>query len=282
MLDIAIIGAGPAGLSAGLNAKVRNKDVQIFGNYPKNTWLYKAENVNNHLGFENATGKEVLEGFISHVESVGVKINYGRVLQIMPLGTHFMINFENEIIEAKTVILATGIDKKSTIKGETEYIGKGLSYCATCDGMLYKGKDVLLYGETEEGEEDANFLSEICNNVIYIHSYDEVKNVNSKVKTIKGKPSEILGEEKVEGIVVNEQTFNVEGLFFIKENTPTDSLIANLEKDKTVIKTNKVCETNIEGVFACGDCTGWPYQVSKSVGEGLVAAQQAVKFLDKK
>ncbi len=282
MLDIAVIGAGPSGLSAAINAKVRNKNVEIFGNKPTNTWLYKAENLNNHLGFENVTGKSMLQSFIDHVKSMDIKINYGRVLQILPMGEHFMINFENNIVEAKVIILCTGIEKKSGIKNESDFVGKGLSYCATCDGMLYKGKDVLVYGENEEGEEDANFLSEICNSVTYLHKYDEIKHLNSNIKAMKGKPTSILGNDVATGIVFNDEELSFDGLFFIRENTPTDSLIQGLEKDKSIIITNKLMETNIKGVFASGDCTGWPYQVSKAVGEGLVSAQQAVKYLDSK
>lgn len=282
MLDIAIIGAGPAGLSAAINGKARNKDVEIFGNNPKNTWLYKTENINNHLGYENVTGKSMLESFIEHAKSMEIKINYGRILQILPMGDYFMINFDNNIIEAKTVILCTGVEKKSNIKGESDFVGRGLSYCATCDGMLYRGKDVVLYAETEEGEEDANFLSEICKSVTYIHSYENLKHLNGNIKILKGKPSEVLGEEFVSGLVLNDEEIKGEGLFFIRENTPTDSLIQNLEKDKNTIITNKLMETNLPGVFAAGDCTGWPFQVSKAVGEGLISAQQAVRFIDKK
>ncbi len=282
MLDVAVIGAGPAGLSAGINAKVRNKNVEIFGNKPTNTWLYKAENLNNHLGFENVTGKSMLEVFISHVKSMDIKINYGRVIQVLPIGEHFMINFENNIVESKSVILCTGIEKKSGIKNESDYVGKGLSYCATCDGMLYKGKNVVVYAETEEGEEEANFLSEICESVTYIYKYDEIKNLNSNIKTLKGKPSSVYGDELARGLVFEDKEMDFEGLFFIRENTPTDSLIQGLEKDKSIIKTNKLMETNLKGVFAGGDCTGWPYQVSKAVGEGLVCAQQAAKYLDSK
>ncbi len=282
MLDIAVIGAGPAGLSAAINAKVRNKNVEVFGNKPNNTWLYRAENLNNHLGFQNVTGKNMLESFISHVESMDIKINYGRVIQILPMGEYFMINFENNIIQAKAVILCTGIEKKSGIKNESEFVGKGLSYCATCDGMLYKGKNVVVYAETEEGEEEANFLSEICETVTYVYNYDKIENLNSNIKTIKGKPSAVFGDELAEGIVLEGEEMPFEGLFFIRENTPTDSLIQGLDKEKSIIKTNKLMETNLKGVFASGDCTGWPYQVSKAVGEGLVSAQQAVKYLDKK
>ncbi len=280
MLDIAIIGAGPAGMSAGINAKVRNKKVEIFGVNPKNTWLYKAENINNHLGYRNVVGKEMIESFVLHVESEGIKINYGKVMQIMSMGDHFMINFENNIISAKKIILATGIEKKTTTSNEENYVGKAFSYCATCDGMLYKDKSVVVYGDSEEGEEDLKFLSEICKEVIYIYNYNSDKDFGDNVTVVKGKPTEVIGDNKAEGVIVDGKEYRGDGVFFINENTPTSTLIDGLEIENSTIVTDKTFKTNIDGIYAAGDCTGWPFQVSKAVGEGLVAVQHIVRELD--
>lgn len=280
MLDMAIIGTGPAGLSAAINAKARNKEVAVFGRNPNTSWLYRAEEINNHLGMINAKGQDMVESFLKHAESLDIPVNYGRVQQIMPFGDFYMINFDNDIIQARTIVIATGMTKVSSVKNETEYLGKGLSYCATCDGMLYRGKDVVVVGEIEEGEEDANFLSEICKSVTYVHTYDNVGHVNDNVKLIKGKLKEIHGEELVTSVVVDDKTIECEGLFYIKASIPMGTLITGLEVEDGAIKVNRLCETNIKGIYAAGDCTGWPYQVSKSVGEGLVAAQQGVKYLN--
>ncbi len=286
MIDVAIIGAGPAGLSAAINVKARNKTVEVFGRAPETSLLYKAENINNHLGYENVTGEEMISSFVNHANSLDVKINKGRVMSIQPFGDIFMINQENNIFQAKTVVIATGISKKSSIKNEDDFVGKGLSYCATCDGMFYRGKDVVLYGEIEEAEEDANFLAEICNSVTFVHSYDVEGDIHENVKLIKGKVKEVLGEENVSEVILNDgTTISAHGLFVIKSSISSANLIDGIELENNMIKVNKNMETNIPGLYACGDCTGGLYQVSKAIGEGLIAAQNAVKYinvLDKK
>ncbi len=283
MIDVAIIGSGPAGLSAGINVKARNKTVEVFGRAPETTLLYKAENINNHLGYENVTGKEMIDSFVKHANSLDIKINNGRVLNIQPFGDTFMINQENNIFEAKTIIIATGIPKKSSIKNEDDFLGKGLSYCATCDGMFYRGKDVVLYGEIEEAEEDANFLSEICKSVTFVHSYDGVGQVNDNVKLVKGKIKEVNGDDFVSEVTLNDGTkIDCQGLFVIKASLSVSSLVDGIELENNMIKVNRNMETNIAGLFACGDCTGGLYQVSKATGEGLVAGLNAVKYIDNK
>ncbi len=280
MIEIAIIGAGPAGLSAGVSARARNKEVTIFGRRPETSLLYKAENINNYLGFENVTGEEMIDSFYNHAVNTGVKFETGRVINIQPFGDTFMLNVDNNIYEAKSVIIATGITKKSTIKNEDNYLGKGLSYCATCDGMFYRGKDVVIYGEIEEAEEDANFLSEICKSVTLVHSYNNLKHVNENVTCIKGKITEVKGDDKVEYVTINNgNTIDAEGLFIIKSSIKSDDLLDGLEMNGTSIKVDSLMHTNIDGVYACGDCIGTPYQVSKAVGDGLVAAWEAVKYI---
>lgn len=279
MLDIAVIGGGPAGLSAAINATMRNKSVTVFGRKKETSWLYTAKNVNNHLGMPNMSGQQMVEQFYSHAKSLNVEFKEGRVLQILPMGQYLGLNFENDFIEARTVILATGITKGNHIKNEDEYTGKGVSYCATCDGMLYRGKDVVVVGEIEEGEEDANFLSEICKSVTYISNYKNINHLNPSIKLIYGKPQEVIGTAFVEGIKINEETIKCNAIFFIKQSTPLNTLVNGLNIEKNSIVVNRLMETNIEKIYAVGDCTGWPFQISKAIGEGLVAAQAATKYL---
>ncbi|MFV0519635.1 MAG: NAD(P)/FAD-dependent oxidoreductase [Lachnospirales bacterium] len=281
MVDVAVIGAGPAGLSVAINVIARNKTVEIFGRSPETSLLYKAENINNHLGFPNMTGKDMIDNFVKHTENLNIKINKGRVISIQPFGDMFMINQDNNIYEAKSVIIATGITKKSTIKNESDFIGKGLSYCATCDGMFYRNKDVVIYGEIPEAEEDANFLAEICSSVTFVHSYDDVKEVDERVKLIKGKVNEVFGEEMISKVVLNDnQEIECSGLFVIKGSINASNLIDGIELENNMIKVNSNMETNIKGLYACGDCVGGLYQVSKAIGEGLIAGQMAVKYVN--
>ena len=264
MLDIAIIGAGPAGLSAAINAYARGRSAVVFGRGRSTSFIYKAERIDNVLGLPGLSGSEMIDKFYSHAESLGVEIKEGRVMQIMPMGDHFAINFENEIESAKAIILATGIVKGDTIEGEEEFLGKGVSYCATCDGMLYRGKNVAIVGDSHEAEADAEFLSKIA----------------AKVHVVKSKPIRVMGGDFVSGLETKEGHIACDGVFFDKETLPFDSLLAGLElTDNGTVLVDRLQQTSIPGVFAAGDCTGWPYQLPKAVGEGLVAAQQADRYI---
>lgn len=279
MLDIAIIGAGPAGLSAAINGVIRNKKVIVFGRDPKSSYLYKAEKVDNYLGLPNVSGPEMMNKFLKHAQDLGVEFHEGRVLEVYPMGDYYTLNAENEFFEAKTVIIATGIPKAKYIPGEKELLGKGVSYCGTCDGPLYRGKTTIVIGEIEEAEEDVNFLQEICDKVYFLPTYKEVKHVHSDVEIINGKPKEIFGDPFVSGIKIDDRELTVDGVFLIKETIPVTELIKGLEIEDKTIKVNRRLETNFPGVFAAGDCTGKPFQVTKAVGEGAVAALEAVSYL---
>lgn len=279
MLDIAIIGAGPAGLSAAINGVIRNKKVKVFGRNPNTSYLYKAEKVDNYLGMHAITGPEMIEQYVKHAKDMGVEIVEGRVLEIFSMGDHYVLNVENEFIEAKTVIIANGLGKAKTMPGEKEFLGKGVSYCATCDAPLYRGKTVVLIGETEEAEEDANYLQEICEKTYYIPLYKEIRHVNEGVEIIRSKPKKIMGEKLVTGLALTDGDIEADGVFIAKETIPSTQLLSGLETENNAIKVNRNMETNFPGVYAAGDCTGRPYQVSKAVGEGVVAALQASSYL---
>jgi len=281
MYNIAIIGAGPAGLSAAVNAAARNKSAVVIGRAPETSALWKAERVANHLGANGQTGAVLMDSYLTHAKALGVEIREGRVLQAMPMGTHFALNLGNELLEAQAVILATGVQKGKKLPGEEEYLGRGVSYCATCDGMLYRGKAVVIAGETVEADEDANFLAEICPDVTYLPLYGAPGHLRDNIKVAAGKPSAVLGESIVTGLQLDNNTvIPCGGVFFIKAAAPLDSIVYGLQTENGAVTVNRLMETNVAGVYACGDCTGWPYQLSKAIGEGLVAAQAAARFID--
>ena len=277
MIDVAVIGAGPAGLSAAINVLQRNKTVEILGRSPKTSLLFAAENVDNYLGMQNVTGEELINSFYNHAIEKGAKIRECKVSQIMPFGEGFMINIGDDIIQAKTIILALGISRGKTIENEENMIGKGVSYCATCDGMLYKNKTVVVIGDSYEAESDDNFLSELCSKVYYLPLYKEEINVNDSVEIIRGKAEKVLGNDVVSGIMIDGKEINCDGIFFIKQSIPLKSLINGLEIKNGSVVVDRDMQTNIKGIFAAGDCTGKPYQISKAVGEGLIAGQNAVR-----
>lgn len=282
MIDVAIIGSGPAALSAAVNCVQRNKTVKVFGRSLDSSLLFAAEKVDNYLGMPHKSGEDMLNEFFRHAVKKGVDIEECRITQVLSMGEHFMINANNNFIEAKSVIIATGLSKSKSIQGEAELLGKGVSYCATCDGMLYRNKKVIVVGESSEGEEDANFLSEICSHVTYIPKYEEVIHLKEGIEVRKGQIERVEGTENVKGLVVDGEVLDCDGLFFIKETIPPDNLIFGLELDKNSIKVDRSMRTNLKHVYAAGDCTGSPYQIAKAVGEGLTAAWSAVSDLDKK
>lgn len=281
MLDIAIIGAGPAGLSAAINGVIRNKKVIVFGRNPKSSYLYKAEKVDNYLGMPDVSGPGMVDQFISHAQKLGVEFHEGRILEVYPMGDYYTLNVENEFFEARTIIIATGIPKAKYIPGEKELLGKGVSYCGTCDGPLYRGKTTMVVGEIEEAEEDVNFLQEICDKVYFLPTYKKTKHIHPNVEVLQGKPKEILGEPFVSSVRIDDREIEVDGVFLIKETIPVTQLIKGLEMEDRTIRVNRKLETNFPGVFAAGDCTGRPFQVTKAVGEGAVAALEAVSYLHK-
>ncbi|MGL4799614.1 MAG: NAD(P)/FAD-dependent oxidoreductase [Cellulosilyticaceae bacterium] len=282
MLDIAIIGAGPAGLSAAINGRIRNKTVKVFGNDPTTSYIYKAERVDNYIGMLGATGKEMVEAFVGHALEMGVEIEKKKVLEIFPMGDYYMLNAENEFIEAKTIILANGLSKTKLLPGEEALLGRGVSYCATCDGPLYRGKVVALVGDSIHAEEDVHYLSEVCEKVYFVPLYKNVGTFADNVEVIDDKPQAILGEGVVAELELKNTTLQVSGVFIIKESIPTTQLLKGLELENKSIKVNQFMETNIPGVYAAGDCTGRPYQVAKATGQGTTAALQAVSFLHQK
>ena len=263
MTDIAIIGAGPAGLSAAINAYARGRTAIVFGRPRESSFIYKAERVDNVLGLPGLSGAEMVDKFYAHAEALNTEIKIGRVFQILPIENYFSINFDNDVFNAKAIILATGIVKGDKIEGEEEFLGRGVSYCATCDAMLYRQKPVAVVGNSEEAMADAEFLSKIA----------------SDVHLVKSGAIRVVGDDFVSGLETKEGLIPCNGVFFVKETMPFESLIAGIELKDGMVVVDRLQQTNIPGVFAAGDCTGWPYQLPKAVGEGLVAAQQADRYV---
>lgn len=281
MFDVAVVGGGPAGLSAALNLKIRNKSFILLGGTEKVTGLMKAPQIDNYLGFVGISGTELLNTFKKHVEEMEIEIKHEKVQNILSMGDYFAINAGANIYEAKSIILATGHGKANYMPGEKEYLGRGVGYCATCDGPLYRNKVVALISENAEGEEEANYLSELCSEVYYIPLYNGEYKTNEKVKVIKEKAIAIEGNEmKANLLRTAGNELKVDGIFIVRNVIPIGQLLEGLEQEEGSIKIDKNMAASIPGVFACGDCTGKPYQIAKAVGDGSTAALSAVKFID--
>lgn len=277
--DSIVVGGGPAGLSAAINLVQRGKSVMVFN--AGDNLLRRAEKVDNYLGLPSTTGAEMMDIFLGHAKDLGVEIRSGIVGNIFPAGKTFMVNCKGEIFSSRSIILASGVAKAPTVKGEDAFLGKGVSYCATCDGMLYRGKDVAVWGLSPDAPHEANFLADIGCTVTYI-SGKKPQGLNEKIAFISGKIDEVRGENSVTGITVGDMRLPVAGVFILRTSIAPASLLPGIETDDGYVKIDSRTCTNIEGVYAAGDITGKPLQISNAVGDGLVAALTCVEFLDKK
>lgn len=281
LYDVAIIGCGPAGISAAISCKVRNKNIIFFGSEFCTAKMYKSPQIFNYLGYPDITGAELRELFIKHALQAGVEFTKEKVSMILPMGDEFSIAGANTY-RAKAVILAAGITFAKAIKGEEEFLGKGVGYCATCDAPLYRGKTVAMLAYDKEAEEEAAFLSEICKKVYFVPLYNDTGTLAEKIEVVKDTPVEIIGQNKVTHLVLKNSKIEVDGVFIIKEVASPEQLVPGVEMDGPHIKVNRNMETNIKGLYAAGDCAGKPYQLSKAGGEGQLAALNAIVYIDGK
>lgn len=278
--DIAIIGSGPAGLSSAIEAKIRNKNIIVFGSKDLSNKVALAPSIENYLGIPNTSGKVIIEKFKHHIDELGIEITNERVNAIYSMGDYFAVMSGDKMYESKTVILATGVEFTKPLKGEVELLGKGVGYCASCDAMLYKGKTVAVLGYNHEAIEDANFLSEIASKVYYIPMKKVNGEIGPNVELINDRAVEILEDNGLK-VVMRNSDITVDGVFVIKDSISPANLVPGLEVDGVHIKNNKNLETNIPGLFVAGDCSGKPYKYVKSAGEGQIATFTAVEYLNR-
>ena len=283
--DIAIVGSGPAGLSAAVNAKIRNKKIILFGNENLSNKLQKAPEINNYLGFYEISGEELKDKFKNHVDSLGIEITNHKITNIYAMGDYFALISGENMFEAITVILATGIQYGKPIKGEEEYLGRGVGYCATCDAPLYRDKRVAIIGYNKEAEEEANFLNEIASKTYFIPMYKREglmrsNHLDNNIEVINERPVEIKGEILVNQVSFKTKEIDVDGVFVIKDSASPKTLVPGLEVEGAHVKVDINMNTNIRGCFACGDIAGKPYSYIKAAGQGQIAAINAVSYLD--
>lgn len=278
--DIAIVGSGPAGLSAAINARIRNKNIILFGYKDLSNKLVKASKINNYLGFYDITGEQLKDNFQNHIEKLDINIIDERINEIYSMGDYFALMVNEKCYEARSIIIATGIEYTKPIKGEDEFLGRGVGYCATCDAPLYRDKTVTVIGYNKEAEEEANYVSELASKLYYIPMYDGNYNLRKEIEIIKDKPVKIIGDNKVEKLILKSKEIYTDGVFVLKDSISPAQLVPGLLMEEGHIKVDRSMKTNIKGCFAAGDCIGRPYQFIKAAGEGLIAALSAVTYLD--
>ena len=278
--DIAIIGTGPAGLSAAITATIRNKKVLLLGSKDLSGKLSKAHEIQNYLGFPAVKGEDLAAAFQKHIADMGISITEKRVSAVYAMGDYFALQAGEDMVEATAVILATGVVQGKPLPGEEELLGRGVSYCATCDAPLYRGKTAAVIGYSPREEAEAAFLSEVCTEVLYFPVYKEETDLPASVRVIREKVTGVENQDGKRLVRTDEGTYTVDGVFILREAVSPGQLVPGLPTEGPHVTVNRKMEAGIPGVFACGDIVGTPYQYIKSAGEGNVAALSAVSYLD--
>ncbi len=282
--DVVIIGAGPAGISASLYIVRANKKVLVL--YGDKSSLEKTDKIENYYGFKNGiSGEELYKTGIKQAENLGVDVKEEEVIKIETISENnynFITKTSNGLYKSKKVILATGNKKnKPKINGINEFEGKGISYCAICDGFFYKNKDVAVIGSGNYAISETNDLINLARKIIILTDGKKAPdfradNVEIETRGIK----EIKGNNKVEEIELADGTeLKVDGVFIaqgVASSTDFAKKLGVLVKNDKII-VNENMETNIKNLYACGDCTGGLLQVSKAVYEGTIAGLNAIR-----
>lgn len=279
--DAAIIGSGPAGLSAALVLKIHEKNFIWFGNKNLSDKITRAECINNYPGLPAITGKELNQAFKDHVENMGLEIDEQMVNQIMSLGDHYAVMAGSDFYEAKALIMATGVTAVGTLPGETDLVGKGVSYCATCDGDLYKGRTIAVVCNASRFEYEVKYLADLAEKVYYLPLYKDFAVTKDNIEILDAKAVKVNEEKgRASGLTLsNKEQLNVDGIFFLREGVSLGTLLPSLALEAGHIAVNRSMETSLKGCFAAGDCTGRPYQYVKAAGEGNVAAHSTISYL---
>ena len=280
MYDVVIIGAGPAGISASLYIKRANLNVLVIYNGKSN--LEMTEKIDNYYGFRDGiNGKELYKNGIEQAENLGIEVKKEEVFGIQNLGKTFEVLTEKEIIETKALIIANGNKKiRPDIKGITNFEGKGVSYCAICDGFFFKNKSVAIIGNGKYALNEAKELSHIVNNLVILTNGLEIP--KTEFQTNSKKIIEIKGEQRVKEIEFEDgEKLEIDGVFVALGQAGAGNFAKTLGiiQNGENITVNEKMETNVNGIFACGNATGGLLQICKAVYEGAQAGISAIDYI---
>ena len=293
MYDIIIVGAGPAGLTAALYARRANKSVLVFEAKAYGGQIVNATLVENYPGIKSISGYDLATDMYDQAVSLGAEVKFEMVKKITK---DKEVITDNGTYKAKAIILATGAEnRRLNLPEEVDYIGRGVSYCATCDGNFYRGKDVAIVGGGNTALEDALYLSNICNKVYLIHRRDSFRGEDKYVEQItlsdnielilNSNVVDLIGEEHLEKIIVKnkedeERTLDVSGLFIAVGQQPKNELFADVIEldEKGYIKAHDEIYTTCPGIYVAGDTRDKELkQLTTAVADGSLAATVAIK-----
>ena len=278
LYDVIVVGGGIAGYTAALTLKSLKRSCLWLGAELFGDKLTRAEYVRNFPALIG-DGKEFSARLAAQMEHEDISFTQGRADGIYA-GDPFTVTVGDIMYQGKAVILATGVETAGAVKGERDFLGRGVSYCAVCDGALYRGKTIAAVVSSEKFREEVEYLAGFAEKV---HAFCLYKNASFRSENIdvhEEKPRAAEGGLRVERLITGEGALSVSGVFFLKNSAPPAALAGGLETEGDAVKTARDGSTNIAGLFAAGDVTGRPYQYVKAAGEGLVAAYSAHAFLN--
>ncbi len=292
--DIVIIGAGTAGLTAAIYAARAGKKVLILENEGIGGQIATSPKVENYPGFSEISGMEFSDRLYEQASALGVELELDKAEKITDNGDNKTVKTEYGEFTCKAVIIATGVKHRHLgIEAEEKYMGRGVSYCAVCDGAFYKGKDVAVVGGGNSAVQSAIMLSNICNKVYLIHRRDEFrceKKLSDEVRAIENielvlssTVQDLKGEDKLTTVITENKSgeteeISAEGLFVLVGQIPENNAFADLIAldESGYIVAGEDCKTNVDGVFAAGDCrTKAIRQLTTAAADGSVAALAA-------
>ena len=289
MYDTIIIGSGPSGMSAAIYLKNANKKVVIFEKEVPGGKILKAKKINNYLGFNNIEPSQISYDMYKQLIDLNIDILIEKVIDVKKENDIIIVKTNKGEYQSKTLLIACGrVEKSLNIENESKLIGKGISYCAECDGSLYKDKIVSVVGNSSSSIEETIYLSNIASKVYYINYSNEEININKEnVYIINNKKIVSIQEndDKLYSITLsdNEQIIN-DGLFILNGYTPNTEFIKNLniKEDNGYILVSNDMQTNIDGIYTSGDIIKKDlYQIITAASEGAVAAVNIIKSLNK-
>jgi len=286
MIECLIIGKGPAGISLAIYLKRAGFDCLVVGkDYGA---LAEADLVANYYGLpEPISGPELIESGIAQAQNLGIEVKTDEVLNITDMGTHFEVKLLNQVISAKIIVLALGKKRERLkIKGFEEFIGKGISFCATCDGFFYKGKRLAVIGSRDYALSEYEELTSFSQDLMLFTNGEEAefRSNSADLKINNEKIVEIKGNLRVEELVTEKNNYAVDGIFVaLKSAGPLEfakKLGVLTENNFLVVDQDYM--TNIKGVFAIGDCIGGLPQIAKAVADGAIASKGIINYLKNK
>ena len=299
MYDIIIIGAGPAGMTASIYARRALKKVLVLEAISYGGQIINTLDIENYPVESHISGFDFSTKLYNQAVELGAEFIFEKCIKVDKNDSSFEVFTTSSQYQCKSLIIATGADnRKLGLDKEVEFIGKGLSYCATCDGAFYKKRDVAVVGGGNTALEDALYLSNICNKVYLIHRRDEFRGDNSVVEKIKGKTNidiiynsnvtKIIGDERLNAIEISnldgsKKEINVSGLFVAIGKIPENENFKDLIKmdDNGYIIAGEDCHTNIDGIFVAGDNrTKMLRQLVTATSDGAIAATEAIHYLE--